>query len=141
MYAVNLRDGRSARAVSSIAMVGLLVALAGCQGLDARRDARAREPSGLLLGRIAAPGQVSGPFIVQAIDRQQGTVAQRLFVEQQGAFEMRIAAGAYKFVAFADRNRDGRLDRNEPVSIRMSLDSPIRAGDVLALPTLDIRAP
>jgi hypothetical protein len=145
MYAVNQRNGRSARAASSVARVGLLVGLlatlSGCQTLTGERQAREREPSGLLLGRISAPAQVSGPFIVQAIDRRQGTITQRMFIERQGAFEMPIAVGTYKFVAFADRNRDGRLGRSEPVSIRMSLDSPIRDGDVLALPTLDIRAP
>jgi hypothetical protein len=128
-------------AVTSITLIGLLATLAGCQALNGEQQTREREPSGVLLGRVVAPAQVPGPFIVQAIDREQGTITQRVFVERQGAFEMHIAAGTYKFVAFADRNRDGRLDRSEPVSIRMSLDSPIRAGDVIALPTLNVRAP
>ena len=121
------------------ALIGLVVALSGCQALKVERETRKHEPSGLLVGRITTDAQVPGPFIVEALDRQQGTIAHRAFVEQAGRFEMRIGPGAYKFIAYADRNRDGRFERSEPVSVRMSLESPIRAGDVLVLPALDIR--
>jgi hypothetical protein len=122
-----------------IALIGLVVTLAGCQALKVERETRKHEPSGLLVGRITTDEQVPGPFIVEALDREQGTIANRAFVEQAGRFEMRIGPGAYKFIAFADRNRDGRFDRSEPVSVRMSLDSPIRTGDVLVLPAFNIR--
>jgi hypothetical protein len=136
MYTVKLRGGRTA---VRIALAGLVVTLAGCQVLNTERAARKHEPSGLLVGRITTAAQIQGPFIVEALDRAQGKIAHRAFVEQAGRFEMRIGPGAYKFIAYADRNRDGRFERSEPVSVRMSLDSPIRAGDVLMLPALDIR--
>ncbi len=136
MHTVKLCCGRTA---VRIAFAGLLVALTGCQVLNLDHSASEREPSGLLYGRITAAAQVSGPFIVEAIDRERGTIAHRVFIEQEGAFRMRIDAGAYKFIAFADHNRDGRFDRSEPVSVRMALDSPIRDGDVIELPALDIR--
>jgi hypothetical protein len=122
-----------------VALIGLVVTLTGCQALNAEREARKREPSSLLVGRITTDAQVAGPFIVQAIDREQGTIAYRAFVERAGRFEMRVGPGAYKFIAYADRNGDGRFDRSEPVSVRMSLDSPIRTGDVLVLPAFNIR--
>jgi hypothetical protein len=122
-----------------VALIGLVFTLTGCQALNAEREVRKREPSGLLVGRITTDAQVAGPFIVQAIDREQGTIAYRAFVERAGRFEMRVGPGAYKFIAYADRNGDGRFDRSEPVSVRMSLDSPIRTGDVLVLPAFNIR--
>jgi hypothetical protein len=137
MNSVKLRGGRTA---ARIALAGLLVTLTGCQTLNADRNTRERESSGLLYGSIKADVQVQGPFVVEAIDRERGTIAHRVFIEKEGAFRMHIDAGAYKFIAFADHDRDGRFDRSEPVSIRMALDSPIRAGDVIELPSLDIRA-
>jgi hypothetical protein len=136
MYTVNRRGGRTA---VRVALIGLVVTLVGCQALNAERETRKHEPSSLLVGRITTDAQVPGPFIVEALDRAQGTITHRVFVERAGNFEMRIEPGAYKFIAYADRNRDGRFDRSEPVSVRMSLDSPIRAHDVLMLPALDIR--
>jgi hypothetical protein len=125
----------SANAVR-IVLVGVLAMLTGCQEL--RAEQRERKSSGLLLGWVSAPSQMPGPFIVAAIDRDNGTITQRAFVERPGAFEMRIATGNYKFIAFADSNRDGELGRNEPVSLRMVLDAPIQAGDMLALPTFEV---
>jgi hypothetical protein len=136
MYTIKPRGGRTA---VRIALVGLVITLAGCQALTAERETRKHEPSGVLVGRITADAQTPGPFIVEALDREDGTVTHRVFIEQAGNFEMRIEPGAYKFIAFADRNRDGRFDRSEPVSVRMSLESPIRARDVLMLPAFNVR--
>ena len=128
------------RTAARIALVGIFVTLPGCQALNVDRSTRERDPGGILYGRITAAVQIPGPFVVEAIDRERGTIAHRVFIEQQGTFQMRIGAGAYKFIAFADQDRDGHFDRSEPVSVRMALDSPIRAGDVIELPALDIRA-
>jgi hypothetical protein len=136
MYTVKPSGGRTA---VRVALIGLVVTLTGCQALKVERETRKHESLGLLVGRITTDEQVPGPFIVEALDREQGTIANRAFVEQAGRFEMRIGPGAYKFIAFADRNRDGRFDRSEPVSVRMSLDSPIRAHEVLILPAFNIR--
>lgn len=115
-----------------LAAAVLLSSLAGCQTLPDTR--------GVLFGSVNAPEQVTGPFVVAAIDRNDGSVRHRVFVEQPGEFKMRIDAGAYKFIAFADTNRDGRLGSSEPVSVRMALKSPIHQGDMLSLPALNIRA-
>lgn len=136
MYTVKLRGGRAA---VRIALIGLVVTLAGCQALKVDGETRKHEPSGLLVGRITADAQIQGPFIVQALDREDGTITHRVFIERAGNFEMRIGPGAYKFIAFADSNRDGRFDRSEPVSVRMSLESPIHARDVLLLPAFNVR--
>jgi hypothetical protein len=108
-----------------------LTSFAGCQTLPDTR--------GVLFGSVNASDQVAGPFIVAAIDRNDGSIRHRVFVEQEGEFKMRLEAGAYKFIAFADTNRDGLLDSSEPVSVRMSLKTPVSQGDILALPALEIR--
>jgi hypothetical protein len=114
-----------------VAAAVVLSSLAGCQTLPDTR--------GILFGSVIASDQVAGPFIVAAIDRDDGSIRHRVFVEQEGEFKMRIDAGAYKFIAFADTNRDGLLDSNEPVSVRMALKTRITAGDMMAIPVLEIR--
>jgi hypothetical protein len=129
----------SMNTLKAIAFCGAMT-LAGCQAVDIERQAN-DGPPGLLIGRVAATPDLSGPFIVAAIDRDQGTIAHRVFVEQPGRFTMRIAAGRYNFIAFEDGNRDGQYEISDPVSMRMALDAPIREGEVLALPiALDVRA-
>jgi hypothetical protein len=115
-----------------LAAAVLLTSLAGCQTLPDTR--------GVLFGSVNAPDEIAGPFIVAAIDRKDGSIRHRVFVEQQGEFKMRLNAGAYKFIAFADSNRDGQLDSSEPVSVRMALKTPIHEGDMLALPAFNVRA-
>jgi hypothetical protein len=137
MYTAKLCGGCTA---VRVALAGLLVTLTGCQALNADRSTRERESTGFLYGSIRAAAQVPGPFVVEVIDRERGTIVHRVFTEKEGAFRMRIDAGSYKFIAFADQNRDGRFDRSEPVSVRMALDSPIHAGDVIELPALNIPA-
>jgi hypothetical protein len=124
----------------AFAFCGALAALGGCQATNIERQARADAP-GLLIGHVTAPADFQGPFVVAAIDRDEGTIAHRVYVEQPGRFTMRIAAGNYKFIAFEDGNRDGQFEFSEPASMRMILDGPIRSGEVLALPmALDVRA-
>jgi hypothetical protein len=114
-----------------LAAAVLLLSVTGCQTLPDTR--------GVLFGSVNAPDEVAGPFIVAAIDRNDGSIRHRVFVEQQGDFKMRLDAGAYKFIAFADNDRDGLLGSGEPVSVRMALKTPIHEGDMLALPALEIR--
>lgn len=114
-----------------LAAAVLLASLAGCQTLPDTR--------GVLFGSVNAPDEVAGPFVVAALDRNDGSIRHRVFVEQQGEFKMRLDAGAYKFIAFADTNRDGLLDSGEPVSVRMALKTPIHEGDMLAIPALNVR--
>jgi hypothetical protein len=123
----------SRRLGARIAATSLLAIVTGCQALP--------DTHGVLVGRVIAPAQVAGPFVIAAIDRDAGTIRHRVFLEEPGPFTMRIDPGAYKFIAFADSNRDGKLGNTEAVSARMALKTAVEQGDTLALPPLAIRTP
>ncbi len=108
------------------------LALAACQTLDAPKAAH-------LLGRVDADRAIRGPFVVAVVHRDSQRIAHRVFLERAGEFDMLIEQGKYKFVAFADLDRDGQLGAGEPVSVRLSLQPAVRAGDVLELPALHVR--
>jgi hypothetical protein len=119
--------------IASLAIPAASVALAGCQSLESSMTAR-------LKGRIDAERSIAGPFVIAAYDRTTHRIAHRVYLERAGDFDMLIDEGRYKFLAFADLDRDGRLGAGEPVSVRMALASAVRAGDVLEIPSLRVRA-
>jgi hypothetical protein len=118
--------------IANLAVAAAAVALAACQALDAPKTAR-------LKGSVDAGRTVTGPFVITAYDRATNRIAHRVYLEQAGDFDMLIDEGQYKFVAFADLDRDGQLGDGEPVSVRMKLASTVRAGDVLEIPALRVR--
>ena len=122
-----------------LAAAGAL-ALGACATPDASLTARQHDSTGLLLGRVSFPSQLAAPIVVVALDRKSGKIVHRAFLETDRTFRMPMAAGYYKFFAFADENRDGALGAGEPSSYLYSLSNEIRARQELELPTLHVQA-
>lgn len=118
--------------IASLTLPAASLALAACQSLESPKTAR-------LKGSVAAERAIAGPFVITAFDRASKRIAHRVYLEQAGDFDMFIDEGQYKFVAFADLDRDGQLGAGEPVSVRMTLASAVRAGDMLEIPALRVR--
>ena len=118
--------------IASLTLSTAAMALAACQSLDAPRTAR-------LIGSVDAGRDIAGPFVIAAYDRATRRIAHRVYLEQAGDFDMLIDEGQYKFVAFADLDRDGQPGAGEPVSVRMTLVPAVRAGDLLEIPALRVR--
>ncbi len=119
--------------IASLTIPAAGMALAACQALESPKTAR-------LKGSVDAERTIAGPFVIAAYDRANRRIAHRVYLEHPGDFDMLIDEGQYKFVAFADLDRDGQLGAGEPVSVRMNLAAAVRAGDRLEIPTLQVRA-
>jgi hypothetical protein len=118
--------------IAGLAIPAASLALAACQSLEAPKTAR-------LKGSVDAERAIAGPFVIAAYDRASKRIAHRVYLERAGDFDMLIDEGQYKFVAFADLDRDGQRGAGEPVSVRMTLASAVRAGDRLEIPALHVR--
>jgi hypothetical protein len=88
---------------------------------------------------VSASTAVASPVVVMVVNRNTGKVAQRVFLESKRAFQMPVLPGNYRFYAFADANRNGLRDAGEAVSVAYALTSPLRAGEMLELPTFELR--
>jgi hypothetical protein len=121
---------------------GSALVLGACATSPAPRDTPLFESSGLLLGHVNFTSKLAAPIVVVALDQTNGKIVHRAFLEANRAFQLPLAAGHYKFYAFADVNRDGVLSADEPASVMYSLSDEIRAGGTLELPALrvDLRA-
>jgi hypothetical protein len=115
-----------------LALVPAGLALTACQTLGSSH-------AGLLTGKVRADAGVTGPFVINVIDRDTGHIAHRAFLEKAGSFDLILEGGNYKFLAFADLDRDGKLGSHEPASIRMTLSTTVRPGDAIELPTMQVR--
>ncbi|MEO8063852.1 MAG: hypothetical protein ABI821_14020 [Pseudomonadota bacterium] len=93
----------------------------------------------LLLGSVSVSTATTSPIVVMVVNRRTGKVAQRAFLETKRAFRLPLVPGNYRFYAFADTNRNGLRDADEAVSVAYTLSTPLRAGEMIELPALDIR--
>lgn len=93
----------------------------------------------LLTGSVSASSEMSAPIVVMAVDRVTGKVVQRVFLDKNRSFHMPLVPGDYRFYAFADTNRDGLRESGESVSVAYKLSTPLRAGEQLELPVLNIQ--
>lgn len=125
--------GTTRRAAVMLTAAAAAIALAACQG------APAPSATGTLVGHVKFTSKLASPIVVVAVDKSTGRVVHRAFLESNRAFRLPMDAGRYKFFAFADVNRDGELEPNEPVSVVYSLADEIRVGESLELPTLDVK--
>jgi len=93
----------------------------------------------LLMGSVSVGTANPSPVVLMIVNRNTGKVAQRAFFESERAFQIPLVPGDYRFYAFADANRNGVRDPDEAVSVAYALRDPLRAGEKLELPALDIR--
>jgi hypothetical protein len=91
----------------------------------------------LLLGSVST--SASSPIVVMVVNRGTGKIVQRAFLETDRAFSMPVVPGNYRFYAFADGNRNGVREPHEAMSVAYTLATPLRAGEMVELPALEIR--
>ena len=125
------------RTIKLITAASVLV-LCACATSPTPRETPLLDSSGLLLGRVSSTSKLAAPIVIVARDQTNGKIVHRAFLETNRAFQLPLAAGHYKFFAFADVNRDGILGADEPASVVYSLSDEIRTGEKLELPALRV---
>jgi hypothetical protein len=127
--------GRALTAALALATASTAGGLTACKTIDIQFA-----PHGILEGRVNAAKDDGDPVVIVALDGRNGKMVHRAFLESQRSYSMRVPAGSYKLFAFADHDRNGRLDDGEMSSVLYALATPVRAYDRIELPTIEIRA-
>lgn len=103
-----------------LAVLGLTVLLAGgCMFRDLQRQVDMIGDTCLVTGSVESRDMAGQPVIVAMLpgDAQQGQVPRPIdftLARQGGGFSFALAPGAYRFLAFEDRDGDLELDDDEP---------------------------
>ena len=131
-----IQRGRAGkRALTAALALATGAGLTACQTIDIQFA-----PHALLMGRVHATQETGDPVVIVALDGASGRIVHRVFLEKQRSFSLRVPTGTYKLFAFADHDRNGKLDDGEASSALYALATPVRAYDRLELPTIEIRA-
>jgi len=93
----------------------------------------------LLIGSVSTSTAPASPVVVMVVNRKTGKVAHRAFLDAGRVFKLPLVPGNYRFYAFADANRNGVRDPDEAVSVAYALAQPLRAGEMIELPALNVR--
>lgn len=93
-----------------------LALVAGCTLVTLRQESREFEASTVLTGRVHCPPDTIAPVVVVAASLD-GPVPQPVHhtrLHECGGYELLVADGRHAVLAFADTNRNDRLDPGEP---------------------------
>lgn len=119
------------RLLWTMLVFSLLLSIQGCALFDFQRDLNRFEGSySLQTGQVV--GTTSAPVIVGALEvgENQLTLKTYRVLKETGAFELIVPHAEYLIFAFADLNKDLKLNDNEPAAISEKLNSaPVVSAD------------
>jgi pimeloyl-ACP methyl ester carboxylesterase len=135
-----MRADRTARFL----LVALVASLAACSFTrELRREISERiDAPAELTGTVAGPEEGGRVIVVllQQGERGKEEIAQCAVLPRPGAFSFLARSGTYRLFAFADRNRDQALERDEPAAWH-GPPASLRAKAGAQLQGLDITLP
>jgi pimeloyl-ACP methyl ester carboxylesterase len=124
------RSKTAARAMLSC----VIPLMASCALVLLQDDNRSSYDSTVLVGRVYAAGEQTGPIrVFAARNVADRTVEHDAYLHQAGGFELMVQDGRYRIGAFEDRNGDGRPGPGEPAGTYPEVVEVRRSGLIVSL--------